>query len=112
MSRIISCGYRSASRLSLLSFRSVVVPINGRDAMFYRLMSTNASNSETEEKNEQPHGMLGFCGNCDSRSEAVKDLSIPIEQLETSRERYQRVVILYTKPNQISRNMLNRYFKL
>ncbi|KAK8793692.1 hypothetical protein WA171_002825 [Blastocystis sp. BT1] len=102
MSRIISCGYRSASKLSALSFRSVIVPINGSDAMFCRLMSTNVSNSEMEEKKEQPTGM----------SEAVKDFSIPIEQLETPRERYQRVVILYRKPNQISKNMLNRYFKL
>ena len=53
-----------------------------------------------------------FAKNCDSRSEAVKDFSIPIEQLETPQERYQRVVILYRKPNQISKNMLNRYFKL
>ena len=42
----------------------------------------------------------------------MKDFSIPIEQLETPRERYQRVVILYRKPNKISKNMLNRYFKL
>lgn len=57
MSRIISCGYRSASKLSALSFRSVIVPINGSDAMFCRLMSTNVSNSEMEEKKEQPTGM-------------------------------------------------------
>ena len=46
------------------------------------------------------------------RSAEVKDLSIPIEKLETSLERYQRILLLHKKPYQMSKNMLNRYFKL
>lgn len=46
------------------------------------------------------------------RSAEVKDLSIPIEQLGTPLERYQRITMLHRKPYQMSKNMLNRYFKL
>ncbi|KAK8809967.1 hypothetical protein WA538_003519 [Blastocystis sp. DL] len=45
-------------------------------------------------------------------SEDVKNFALPIEKLGSPVERYQRVVMLYRKPNQISKNMLNRYFKL
>ena len=112
MNRIICCGFHSASKFSALSFRSIIVPINRADAMLYRLMSTNPSNSETEEKKVHPTPMWWLWEELIPRSEAVKDFSIPIEKLETPQERYQRIVLLYRKPNQISKNMLNRYFKL
>ena len=55
---------------------------------------------------------VDWCGRMSLSSEDVRNFALPIEKLGSPVERYQRVVMLYRRPNQISKNMLNRYFKL
>ncbi|KAK8806421.1 hypothetical protein WA588_002991 [Blastocystis sp. NMH] len=102
MNRFGVCSYRFVSSTSFASFRAMGAFAGRTTWVSSRHMATEASADAGESA---PRERIEI-------SEDVKNFALPIEKLGSPVERYQRVVMLYRKPNQISKNMLNRYFKL